>query len=84
MTMQRIGRYEFNDKGTAVWVETDIDVPEGQIIVFDEFPTGAWADPKFLSNILDIMNKACIENKDDIKDILMDVELEKLIYDTKN
>jgi hypothetical protein len=80
--MQRIGRYEFNDKGTAVWVETDIDVPEGQIIVFDEFPTGAWADPAFLSNILDIMIKS--EASNDVKDILMDVELEKLIYDTKN
>ena len=84
MTKQLIGRYEFNDEGIAVWVETEIDVPEGQIIVFDQFPTGAWADPKFTSNILDIMIKAVDENKDDIKDILMDVELEKLIYDSTN
>ena len=83
MTKQLIGRYELNDEGKAVWVETEIDVPEGGIVVFDEPARGAWADPKFLSNILDIMNKACDENKDDIEDILMDVELEKLIYDNK-
>ena len=83
MTKQLIGRYELNDEGQAIWVETEIDVPEGGIVVFDEPARGAWADPKFLSNILDIMNKACYENKDDIEDILMDVELEKLIYDSK-
>ena len=84
MTKQLIGRYELDDEGSAIWVETEIDVPEGGIVVFDEPARGAWADPKFLSNILDIMNKACDENKDDIEDILMDIELEKLIYDNKN
>ena len=84
MTIQRVGSYQPNAEGKIVWTEIEADVPEGCLLFVDELPRGAWADPKFLSNVLDIMNKACDENKDDIQDILMDVELEKLIYDTKN
>ena len=84
MALQLIGSYQYDDTGNIVWTEHFIDVPEGCIVVIDEPARGAWADPKFLSNVLDIMNKACDENKDDIKDILMDVELEKVIYDNNN
>ena len=81
MALQLVGSYQYNNAGNIVWTENLIDVPEGCIVVVDEPARGAWADPKFLSNVLDIMNKACDENKDDIEDILMDVELEKVIYD---
>ena len=84
MALQLVGSYQYNNAGNIVWTEHLIDVPEGCIVVVDEPARGAWADPKFLSNILDIMNKACNENKDDIEDILMDVELEKVIYDSNN
>jgi len=84
MALQLIGSYQYDNTGNIVWTEHLMDVPEGCIVMIDEPARGAWADSKFLSNILDIMNKACDENKDDIKDILMDVELEKLIYDSTN
>ena len=81
MALQLVGSYQYDDTGNIVWIEHLIDVPEGCIAVIDEPARGAWADPKFLSNILDIMNKACATNNDNIEDILMDVELEKVIYD---
>ena len=81
MALQLVGSYQYNNEGNIVWTEHLINVPEGCIVVVDEPARGAWADPKFLSNILEIMNKAYITNNDDIEDILMDVELEKVIYD---
>ena len=82
MTIQRVGSYQPNAEGKIVWTEIEADVPEGCLLFVDELPRGAWADPAFLSNILDIMIKS--EASNDVKDILMDVELEKLIYDSKN
>lgn len=84
MALQLIGSYQYDNTGNIVWTEHLIDVPEGCIVVVDEPARGAWADPEFLSNVLDIMNKACAVNNDNIKDILMDVELEKVIYDASN
>lgn len=58
-------------------------ITDGCILVFDEMPSGAWIDPVFVSRITGIMNKACAENSNDVKGILLSIELEKLIHDSK-
>jgi hypothetical protein len=58
-------------------------IQDGCIVVFDEMPSGAWIDPVFVSRITGIMNKACAENSNDVKGILLSIELEKLIHDSK-
>jgi hypothetical protein len=84
MVMRIVGAYQYDDTGNIVWKEYCFDVPEGSVVLIDEPARGAWADPKFLSNVLDILYKAEVEKNDNIKDILMDVELEKVIYDNRN